>query len=71
MSNNDKYGLKYMSDDELYTWIAGWKPSAAEHIAGTQELRRRNESQTNLRAWIAIDISVFSLIVSIIAIISK
>jgi len=63
----DLFGLRRMSDKELYGWIADWKPSTEKYIAGMQELRRRSEAPINIRAWVAIGISLLSLIIAAIA----
>ena len=61
----DIYNLEGKSDQELYEWIGGWKPSTAKHIAGIQELRKRNERPNKLRSWVAITLSAVSLMLSI------
>ncbi|WP_019528467.1 hypothetical protein [Dasania marina] len=68
---DDPYDLKKLSKKELYTWTAGWKITTDKHIAGQQEIRRRNEAPINQRAWVAIGIASLSLIVAIIALVSK
>ena len=68
---DDSFGLRKKTDHELYIWIAGWKPETDKSIAGKQELRRRNESQSNMRAWIAIGIALFSLLISGVALLKS
>ena len=63
------YNLREMSDDKLYKWTAGWKTNTAQHIAGQQEIRRRNYSQASLRSWIAIGMSALALAVAVFALI--
>jgi hypothetical protein len=65
--SNDPHKLRDKTDHELYIWIAGWKPNSEWYIAGQQELKRRNENSSELRGWIAIAISGFALIVSVVA----
>ena len=64
---DDLFGLRRMSDKELYGWIAGFKPSTEQYIAGMQELRRREKVPVNIRSWVAIGISLLSLIIAAIA----
>ncbi len=64
----DKWNVKSMSEEELLTWIAGWKPTSEQHIAGLHELRRRDQRSVNVQSWIAIAIAALSLVVSVIAI---
>jgi len=66
---NDPHKLRDKTDTELYTWIAGWRPSTEKYIAGMQEFRIRNETPTNWRACAALLISFLSFIVAIIALI--
>ena len=61
----DIYNLKEKTDQELYEWISGWKPSTTKHIAGMQELKKRNEYSNKLRSWAAIILSALSLILSV------
>jgi hypothetical protein len=65
--SNDPYKLREKTDHELYIWIAGWKPNTEWYIAGQQELKRRNESSSVFRSWIAIVISGLALTVSVVA----
>jgi hypothetical protein len=53
----------------LHEWIAGYKPSTSEYIAGIQELMRRNEAPVRKRELFAIGIALLSLVVAIIAIV--
>ena len=59
--------LREMSDDELASWIAGWKPETRHYIAGMRELRRRESKPASTRAWVAIGIAALALIISLIA----
>ncbi len=63
----DKWGVRQMTDDELIEWTGGWKPSCAAHLAGIQELKRRNEIPNSRRSWIAMGISLGSLSVALAA----
>lgn len=69
MKDPDK--LREMSDHELYEWVGGWNQGNEKHIAGMQEIERRNSAPANLRSWIAIGISVVSLVVVILVAIFK
>ena len=64
---DDSYNLRNMSDQELYRWISGWKENTDKHIAGQQEIRRRNKAPAEKRAWLAIGISIVALVISGIA----
>jgi hypothetical protein len=66
---NNQYILKDKSDTELHEWIAGYKPSTSEYIAGIQELMRRNEAPVRKRELFVIGIALLSLAVAIIAIV--
>ena len=55
-----KMGMK-----ELLQWTAGWKPGCYERLAGEQEIHDRRTKGASLRGWIAIILSVISLIVSV------
>ena len=63
--------VRKMPDHELYGFIANFQQNWEGYIAGTQELRRRNEAPNSRRAWTAIAISLVALTVSIIALIRK
>jgi hypothetical protein len=63
----DKWKVKSMSEEKLLEWIAGWKPTSEQHIAGMHELRRRDQLSVNVQSWIAIAIAAISLLVSIVA----
>lgn len=58
--------LKRMSLHELLIARAGWKQDTAQWHAVDREILRRDSRGTNARAWIAIVVSLFSLIVSIV-----
>ncbi len=59
--------LREMSDDELASWIACWKPETRHYIVGMRELRRRESEPASTRAWVAIGIAALALIISLIA----
>lgn len=68
--SDDPYHLRQKSDHELYEWIAGWKTSTAQYIAGQQEIKRRNDKPVSLRSWIAIGIAALALFASILALVN-
>lgn len=65
--SDDPYGLRNMTDHQLYIWIGGWQDGCDKHIAGTQELRRRNKKGDNMRANIALTIAGLSFLLSLAA----
>ena len=61
---NDTEHLQDMTTRQLCQRIAGKRPDTVDHVAGLNELRRRQEMPTRFVAGIAILISVISLVVS-------
>ena len=59
--------LRRLSDYDLLRYIAGFQEGTAAHLAGSVELRRRENSTAR---W-ALAVSVISLIVSAVAVALK
>ncbi len=57
--------VKSMSIEQLLVARAGWKSDTAQWQAVDREIARRDARGTNARAWLALAVSVVSLIVSI------
>lgn len=69
---------KKKNDLDLAHWTESWNPGYPARIAGEQEIQRRRDQKQQerenaiaRRAWIAIAISIVSLIVSILACVLK
>lgn len=56
--------LRRLSDDDLHTFIAGWRVGTADYIAGMRELERRKARPSDIRSWIAIIIAFAALSIS-------
>ena len=54
-----------MSIEQLLVARAGWKPDTAQWQVVDREIARRDAKDTNARAWLALAISVASLMVAI------
>jgi hypothetical protein len=63
--------LRKKTTQELLRWTASWKVGCHENLAGQHEIQRRRDHGTSMRGWIAIGISVVSLIVAICALLRK
>ena len=61
--------LRKMPDDALIEWTCGWKETHANRLAGTVEIRRRQEHPNEIRGWISLFISTAAIVISIIALI--
>jgi hypothetical protein len=66
--------LQKQTDEELARWTAGWNVGSESRAAGELEMQRRRdqkqqqrENVVSRRAWIAIAVSIGSLMVSILA----
>lgn len=64
LPNHSSASLRRLSDEDLYRYVAGWRPGVPQHVAAMAEIRRREGKV----AWWAIYVSVASLVVAIIAI---
>ena len=64
--HDDPYLLRDMSLLQLSNWIGLKTPYSCDHILGIYELKRRQESETRRIAYIALVISLVSLILSTI-----
>lgn len=54
-----------MGNEQLLVARAGWKSDTAQWQVVDREIARRDAKGTNARAWLALAISVASLIVAI------
>ena len=63
--------FRQMSMPKLLRWTAGWKPGCYERLAGEHEIQRRKDRGASMRGWIAIVLSVVSLVVAVIALLRK
>lgn len=57
--------LRKMRMKELLQWTAGWKPGCYERLAGEQEIHARRSKHAAMRGWIALILSVLSLVISL------
>jgi hypothetical protein len=66
MRNEDPYGLKKLSIEEVCKWIAGWNNEQGHgmRLIGQNELRRRLSRPEAIRSWIAIAISALALVIA-------
>lgn len=58
--------LRMLSDSDLYRFIGGWREGSAEYIAGTNELKRRQDSPAQWIAFAALVVSLVSLAVTLL-----
>lgn len=56
-----------LSDDDLHSFIAGWKSGTKDYIAGMRELERRKASPALKLSKLALSLSCLAVLVSIIA----
>lgn len=74
---NDQQFLNYVAEVEKMSLVqllvarAGWKSDTAQWQVVDREIARRDARGTNFRAWIAIAVSILSLLVSIGVAITK
>jgi hypothetical protein len=69
MSNKrDTYGLRQKTDEELCEWIVSWNDQRGigHRLLGQHELERRLQRPNAIRSWLAIGISVFAVVLSIV-----
>ena len=69
MSNErDPYDLRQKTDEELCEWIAGWNDQRGigHRLLGQHELQRRLHRPNAIRSWLAIGISVFAVVLSVV-----
>jgi hypothetical protein len=66
--SNDAYNLQSKTNEELCEWIAGWNDQCGigKRLLGQHELQRRLKQPDTVRSWIAIGISVFSVLLAIL-----
>lgn len=62
---SDPYNLRNLADRELFKWIGGWRQGTEKHLAGIEELKRRNSAPVNRRSWIALGISLASCLIAL------
>jgi hypothetical protein len=67
-AKRDTYELRKMTDEQLCEWIAGWNDhrGIGHRLLGQHELQRRLKQPDSIRSWIAIGISVFAVILTIV-----
>ena len=63
--------VKSLKTPELIRWIAGWGEGTVPRMQGEHELQSRRAKGTELRGWIAIGISILSLLVAFFALLRK
>jgi hypothetical protein len=68
---NDIEAARKMSMPELLRWTKGWKESSAKNLVGQLEIARRERKWPERRAWIALVVSLISLVLSILAMSAK
>ncbi len=59
--------VKQMTRKKLIEWTAGNKPDSYPHMVGLLELERRKHRWIELRAWLALGISIAAFAVSLSA----
>ena len=64
----DPYNLKAKSDTDLHRWIVEHEPTTDKHVAGIQELMRRNEAPVRKREMVVLAIAVISMAITIVTI---
>ncbi len=66
--NLDPYKLRQKSDEELCEWIAGWndRVGIGKRLLGQHELQRRLRQPDAVRSWVAIGISIFAVLISVV-----
>jgi hypothetical protein len=68
---NDQQLRRYIKEaeamgiEQLLVARAGWKSDTAQWQVVDREIARRDAKGTNVRAWLALAISIVSLIVSV------
>ncbi len=64
---SDPYNLRKLADRDLFKWIGGWRQGTERHVAGIEELKRRNSAPADLRSWIALGISLAACLIALAA----
>ena len=64
----DTFKLREKSTEDLCKWIAGWNDiqGRGHRLLGEHELQRRLRRPDAIRSWIAVGISIASVILSIV-----
>ena len=57
--------FRKMRMKELLQWTAGWKPGCYERLVGEQEIHARRSKGAGMRGWLALILSILSLITSL------
>lgn len=67
-NKRDTYDLRQKTDEELCEWIAGWNDQrgVGHRLLGQHELERRLQRPNAIRSWLAIGISVFAVVLSVV-----
>jgi hypothetical protein len=60
----DPFDLRNKKLEELCDWIGQWNEGSANRLIGMNELKRRQERETRIIAYIALFISVASLFIA-------
>ena len=63
--------LPYLNLEDLFTWTAGWQEGSKDHVAGSFEIKRRQERPNEVRGWLAIVFSIVSIGIAIAAFLDK
>jgi len=63
--------VKSMNTGDLIRWMSGLRPGTEERLAGEHELVLRRARGGEVRGWLAIGISVVSLVIAILAYFKK
>ncbi len=59
--------LRRMATEDVAGWCESFQPGSANRILGEMELQRRRDRGLRIRSWIAIVLSVASLIAAMVA----
>lgn len=63
--------LRAMSDEELAETAGGLKPSTGDRFLIDMEVKRRQNFQNDVRGWVAVVISVVSLVIAAASLATK
>jgi hypothetical protein len=53
MPDYSRRTLSRLTDEDLYTYLAGWNASAPQRVAAQAELDRRQARPARIAAWLA------------------
>ena len=60
-----------MTDEELAVFMAGWKHDTGNYVLSEVEFKRRQSAPNEIRGWLSLGLSVFAIIISVIALVVK